>query len=101
MIVVHLDTGTFIKILAVNFSYCVHIALICEKIYVIIDILDNRDNFVVNIEIQFLALSHTFNSKVHLHCFVCPHLPLVEIGFYVSSGLHGLLCSGSHWLSSL
>ena len=38
MIVVHLDTGTFIRGLAVNFSYCVRNALICETINVIIDI---------------------------------------------------------------
>ena len=38
MIVAHLDTGTFIRRLAVNFSYCVRIALICETINVIIDI---------------------------------------------------------------
>ena len=42
----------------VNFSYCVLIALICKDIYFInviinieIRILDNRDKFVVNIEI--------------------------------------------------
>ena len=54
IIVAHLDTGAFIRKLAVNVSYCVLIALICETITfcnVIIDILDNRDNFVVNIEI--------------------------------------------------
>ena len=37
MIVVHLDTGTFIRRLPVNFSYCVHIVLICETINVIIN----------------------------------------------------------------
>ena len=44
--------------LTVNFSYCVLIALICKDNYFInmiinieIRILDNRDNFIVNIEI--------------------------------------------------
>jgi len=51
-----------------KFSYCALTALICEKItfckcdYRYQDILDNRGNFVVNIEIFLYALSHTYNT---------------------------------------
>ena len=55
IIVAHLDTGAFIRKLAVNFSNCVRVALVCETItfcnYRYRDILDNQDNFVINIEI--------------------------------------------------
>ena len=54
IIVAHLDTSAFIRKLTVNFSYCVLIALICETITFCKcdnDILDNRDNFIVNIDI--------------------------------------------------
>jgi len=50
-----------------KFFYCVLTALICEKItfckcdYRYQDILDNQDNFVVNIEIFLNALFHTSN----------------------------------------
>ena len=53
----YLGTGAFIRKFAVNFSYCVLTALLCETITFCKcdnryrDILDNRDNFVVNIEI--------------------------------------------------
>ena len=55
--VARLYTGAFIRTLTVNFSYCVLTALVYETITFCKydnryrDILDNRDNFVVNIEI--------------------------------------------------
>ena len=70
--IAHLSTSTFIRKFAVNFSYYVLTALICETITFYKcdnryrDILDNRDNFVVNIEIYFLTLSHTSNIIIYI-----------------------------------
>jgi len=61
IIAAYLDGGTFIRKLTVKFSYCVLTALICEKITFCKGILDNRDNFVVNIKIFLNALLHTSN----------------------------------------
>jgi len=67
IIVTHLDGGAFIRKLVVKFSYCVLTALMCGKIpfckcdYRYWDILDDQDNFVVNIEIFLNALLHTSN----------------------------------------
>ena len=68
----HIKTKCF---LIVNFYYCVLTALICKTItfckcdYQYRDILDNRDNFVANIEIYFLALSHTPTSYRYVWTF--------------------------------
>jgi len=71
IIVAHLDGGAFIRKLVVKFSYCVLTALIRDKIsfckcdYRYRDILDNRDNFVVNIKRFLKALSHTSTRKTY------------------------------------
>jgi len=66
IIVAHFNGSAFIRKLIVKFSYRVLTALICEKItyYRYRGILDNQDNFLVNIEIFLNALSHTSN-KTH------------------------------------
>ena len=52
------------------------------------DILDNRDNFVGNIEIYFLALSHTPNVNVLIlssslpSCLMRAHAGLLVICIY-------------------
>jgi len=70
--VTHFNGGVFIRKLIVKFSYCVLTTFLCEKItfhkcdYRYQDILDNQDNFAVNIEIFLNALLHTSNLNMML-----------------------------------